>query len=300
MEYRGFYKNASRGNRLKEGNSQLLRSKRESSRQDLHFTNRNLSASDFTNEQQQEEARYPLTEHQIAKPRLSSGKKRRRSSRGGKENKENEFKSKYEERLERLRRFKEQRAQAKQNTVKKKPFVAVVSKTNLVDREYEKNLFKKSKEELKRLAEKRKVLTPAAKHATPRVDTRRKDNPTAEKQPPPRSRRNILTVKTPASIKSAKPRVDTWRKGLTPGDCAVAGAGTEKKADKPRTGLRSRNGTATKNAVAAAKGGRTAAAAAPTTIVSYKKGDAAAAGCSSNMVSALCSGVSLSVRVAAS
>nr|XP_019527103.2 uncharacterized protein LOC109399111 [Aedes albopictus] len=283
MEYRGFYKNASRGNRLKEGNSQLLRSKRESSRQDLHFTNRNLSASDFTNEQQQEEARYPLTEHQIAKPRLSSGKKRRRSSRGGKENKENEFKSKYEERLERLRRFKEQRAQAKQNTVKKKPFVAVVSKTNLVDREYEKNLFKKSEEELKRLAEKRKVLTPAAKHATPRVDTRRKDNPTAEKQPPPRSRRNILTVKTPASIKSAKPRVDTWRKGLTPGDCAVGGAETEKKAEKPRTGLRSRNGTATKNAVAAAKGGRTAAAAAPTTIVSYKKGDAAAAGCSSNM-----------------
>lgn len=272
MDYRGFYKNASRGNRLKEGNNQLLRSKRESSRQDLHFTNRNLSASDFV-ENDPEELHHHHSQRllDVVKPRLSSGKKRRRSR--GIEDKENEFKSKYEERLERLKRFKEQRAQARQNTVKKKPFVAVVSKNNLVDREYEKNLFKKSEEELKRLAEKRKVLTPAAKNATPRVDTRRKDNPSEQKQP--RSRRNILTVHTPVSVKEAKPKVDTWRKGLTPGGGAT---GMPEK----RTGLKSRNGTATKNV--ATKSGKKVAPAA-TTVVSYRKGDAAAsaAGCSSNM-----------------
>ncbi|XP_062562821.1 uncharacterized protein LOC134226219 [Armigeres subalbatus] len=271
MEYRGFYKNASRGNRLKEGNNQMLRSKRESSRQDLHFSNRNLNASDFLRET--EDVHDQLQPE--AKPRLSSGKKRRRRSRlGEEENKENAFKSKYEERLDRLKRFKEQRAVAKQKSVKKKPFVAVVSKNNLIDREYEKNLFKKSEEELKRLAEKRKLLTPAAKNATPRVDTRRKEAAAGEEKQQ-RARRNILTVKTPASIKTAKSKVDTWRKGLTP-----AGGNSEAfsvgKRERIATALKSRNGTAKKN-VAMKK------TTAPATIVSYRKGDAETAGSSSNM-----------------
>lgn len=262
MEFRGFYKNASRGNRLKDGNNQLLRSKRESSRQDLHCNNRNLNASDAENDHDE------VFHRDIVKPRLSgSGKKRRRSRRKG-DDKENEYMSKYQQRLARLKKFKEERANAKQNTVKKKPFVSVVSKNNLVDKEYEKNLFKKSEEELKRLAEKRKLLTPAAKNATPRVDTRRKDPVTSEKK---RSRRNILAVKTPVSIKQAKPKVDTWRKGITP-------MPAEKK--EPRRA----GGTGTVPKVKNVTATKTSKATAPATTVMYKKGDAATAGCSGNMV----------------
>ncbi|XP_065093895.1 uncharacterized protein mars [Ochlerotatus camptorhynchus] len=261
MEFRGFYKNASRGNRLKDGNNQLLRSKRESSRQDLHFTNRNLNASDDENDHDE------VFHRNVVKPRLSSSGKKRRRSQRNEENKENEYMSKYEQRLARLKKFKEERAKAKQNTVKKKPFVSVVSKTNLVDKEYEKNLFKKSEEELKRLAEQRKLLTPAAKHATPRVDTRRKDPVTNEKK---RSRRNILAVKTPTSIKHAKPKVDTWRKGTTP-------MPTEKK--EPRRA----GGTGTVPKIKNITAKKTSKAIAPTATVLYKKGDAATAGCSGNM-----------------
>lgn len=216
MEYRAFYKNASRNqSRLKDNNSQAVRSKRESSRQDLHFTNRNLNASDLEDENNDDAPLFRKTPHLKVVP-PSEGKKRRRSQRADVdgEDKENEMRSKYEERLARLRRFKEEKAKARQNSAKKKKpaFVSVVPKNNLVDREYEKGLFKKSEQELKKMAEKRKLLTPAAKHATPRVDTRRRE-PLVEQD---RARRNILNVKTPASVKLAQPRVDTWRRGATP------------------------------------------------------------------------------------
>ncbi|XP_039428659.1 uncharacterized protein LOC120412324 [Culex pipiens pallens] len=219
MEYRAFYKNASRGQsgRLKDSNSQAIRSKRESSRQDLHFTNRNLNASSDLDDENNDDAplfrKTPLLKVQPP----SEGKKRRRSHQENEEDKENVMRTKYEERLARLRKYKEEKAKSKiSSAVKKKPFVSVVPKNNLVNREYEKNLFKKSEQELKKMAEKRKLLTPAAKHATPRVDTRRREplgNAAVEQD---RARRNILNVKTPASVKLAQPKVDTWRRGATP------------------------------------------------------------------------------------
>ncbi|XP_058463274.1 uncharacterized protein LOC131437745 [Malaya genurostris] len=210
MEFKSFYKNASRCNRLKDSNNQRLKSKRESSRQDLHFNNRNLKASD--SEIENDEVFYT---NSIQRQPGTSSKKRRRSAVKD-ENKENEIRCKYEERLARLLRFKEERAKAKQlNSVKKKPFVSVVPKNNLVDREYEKNLFKKSETELKTIADKRKVLTPAAKYATPRVDTRRKE-PFVYTTDKEQQKKNKLNLRTPASISAAKPKVDTWRKGPTP------------------------------------------------------------------------------------
>lgn len=219
MEYRAFYKNASRGQsgRLKDSNSQAIRSKRESSRQDLHFTNRNLNTTSDLDDENNDDAplfrKTPLLKVQPP----SEGKKRRRSHRENEEDKENVLRTKYEERLARLRKYKEEKAKSKiSSAVKKKPFVSVVPKNNLVNREYEKNLFKKSEQELKKMAEKRKLLTPAAKHATPRVDTRRREplgNAAVEQD---RARRNILNVKTPASVKLAQPKVDTWRRGATP------------------------------------------------------------------------------------
>ncbi|XP_055536655.1 uncharacterized protein LOC129725170 [Wyeomyia smithii] len=210
MEYRLFYKNASRNDRVKE-NSKRLKSKRESSRQDLHFNNRNLNVHEYDDEDNDEVFYKHPPEQEPEIPR----EKRRRSRQKDDENKENEMQNKYKERLARLLRFKEERARAKQKSVKKKPFVSVVPKNNLVDREYEKNLFKKSEAELRKLDDRRKVpLTPAAMHATPRVDTRRKEPPTtAEKQKP---KGHILNMKTPASIRKAKPKVDTWRKNATP------------------------------------------------------------------------------------
>ncbi|XP_055629536.1 uncharacterized protein LOC129770614 [Toxorhynchites rutilus septentrionalis] len=209
MEYRDLYKNASRGNRLKEGNSRIMKSKRESSRQELHFTNRNLVASDHENDE---------NEILPSKPQIrlsSSGKKKRRSHRDD-ENKENDFRAKYEDRLARLRKYREEKAKAKQNTIKVKPFISAAPK-NVIDREYEKNLFKKSEDELKKLSEKRRHLTPAGKHATPKVDTRRKRDQvprTEDKQPP---KRTIMSLKTPASIKNAKSKIDTRRKeGVEP------------------------------------------------------------------------------------
>ncbi|XP_058834206.1 uncharacterized protein LOC131691660 [Topomyia yanbarensis] len=239
MEYKSFYKNASRGNRLKENNNQRLKSKRESSRQDLHFNNRNLNPSDYEEDDDEVFLRGPMKHHQG-----TSNKKRRRSGQRNDENKENEMRCKYEERLLRLMKFKEERAKAKHlNSVKKKPFVSVVPKNNLIDREYELNLFKKSEAELKQLAEKRQVLTPAAKHATPRVDTRRKGPIlcTASKD---EQKKNILNHKTPASIKKAKPKVDTWRKGPTP-----ANDGLGRKEQK-RTGATTRSKAATASTTA--------------------------------------------------
>ncbi|XP_053685072.1 uncharacterized protein LOC128734759 [Sabethes cyaneus] len=208
MEYKSFYKNASRGNRLKEkSNSQRLKWKRESSRQDLHFNNRNLNVHEFENDEDDDEVFYKNPPDHI--PEMHR-EKRRRSRQKDDENKENEVQCKYQDRLARLLRFKEERARAKQNSVKKKPFVSVVPKNNLVDREYEKNLFKKTETDAQKVTDRRIPLTPAAKHAIPRVDTRRKEPLlTVEKK----QAVHILNVKTPASIKKVKPKVDTWRKG---------------------------------------------------------------------------------------
>ncbi|XP_055595131.1 uncharacterized protein LOC129745802 [Uranotaenia lowii] len=243
MEYRGFFKNASRGdagNRMKQGNMRAVRNKRESSRQELHFTNRNLNASDlefgvevesendYTGYSGNGKAAAPLNDRTVVLDSIqeSSRKQRRRSKQRQdvEEDKENDMRAKYEERLARLKRFKEERAKAKEmQSGKKKPFIAVVSKT--VDREYEKGLFKKSEAELRKLAEKRKLLTPAAKAVTPRVDTRRREplgQVTEDKQTQNRALKHVINHKTPASIRKAASKVDTWRK-------AGEGATTEKR-----------------------------------------------------------------------
>uniref|UniRef100_A0A1Q3EZK9 Putative guanylate-kinase-associated protein n=1 Tax=Culex tarsalis TaxID=7177 RepID=A0A1Q3EZK9_CULTA len=248
MEYRAFYKNASRGQsgRLKDSNSQAVRSKRESSRQDLHFTNRNLNTSDLEddNENADDAPLFRKTPRIKIHP-PSEGKKRRRSHREDEEDKENVMRTKYEERLARLRKYKEEKAKAKLNSAKKpKPFVSVVPKNNLVDREYEKNLFKKSEQELKKMAEKRKLITPAAKHVTPRVDTRRREPLGNAEQD--RARRNILNVKTPASVKLAQPKVDTWRRGATPSN--------EVKLQKINSATVTKSRTATKMTTTTTKG----------------------------------------------